>query len=58
MSEHDPGWRAAVTTAALDPYRSYASALRNALPHPVRVLDAFHRHRLTLIPDSRQGPGV
>ena len=29
-------------TAALDPFRGYASALRTALPHAVRVLDAFH----------------
>jgi transposase len=39
-------WRAAVTTAALDPYRGYAAALRAALPHAVRVLDAFHVVRL------------
>lgn len=32
--------------AALDPYRGYASALRTALPHAVRVLDAFHVVRL------------
>jgi hypothetical protein len=41
-------WRAAVTTAALDPYRGYAAALRAALPHAVRVLDAFHVVRLGL----------
>jgi transposase len=46
MSERDASWRAAVTTAALDPYRGYASALRTALPHAVRVLDAFHVVRL------------
>jgi transposase len=46
MSEREPGWRGAVSTAALDPYRGYASALRTALPHAVRVLDAFHVVRL------------
>jgi transposase len=33
-------------TAALDPYRGYASALRTALPDATRVLDAFHVVRL------------
>jgi transposase len=46
MNQREPGWRAAVTTAALDPYRGYALALRAALPHAVRVLDAFHVTRL------------
>ena len=46
MNEREPAWRAAVTTAALDPYRGYATALRTALPHAVRVLDAFHVVRL------------
>jgi transposase len=46
LGERDPGWRAQVMTAALDPYRGYASALRTALPHAVRVLDAFHVVRL------------
>jgi transposase len=46
ISERDPGWRAGITTAALDPYRGYASALRTALPDAVRVLDAFHVVRL------------
>ena len=38
----DPGWRAEVQTAALDPFRGYATALRTHLPGAVRVLDAFH----------------
>jgi hypothetical protein len=38
--------RRGTTTAALDPYRGYASALRTALPHAVRVLHAFHVVRL------------
>lgn len=48
VNQRDPAWRAAITTAALDPYRGYASALRAALPHAVRVLDAFHVTRLGL----------
>jgi transposase len=46
IGERDAGWRGEVTTAALDPYRGYASALRTALPDAVRVLDAFHVVRL------------
>lgn len=39
-------WREGVTVAALDPFRGYATALRNSLPHTIRVLDAFHVTRL------------
>jgi transposase len=39
-------WRQAVQVAALDPFRGYATALRTALPHATRVLDAFHVTRL------------
>jgi transposase len=46
MSKRDARWRAGIATAVLDPYRGYASALRTALPHAVRVLDAFHVVRL------------
>jgi transposase len=46
VNEQNPSWRAGITTAALDPYRGYASALRTALPEATRVLDAFHVVRL------------
>jgi transposase len=46
INDRDPAWRDGIATAALDPYRGYASALRTALPHAVRVLDAFHTVRL------------
>ena len=46
LTGRDTDWRAAVVTAALDPYRGYASALRIQLPGVVRVLDAFHVTRL------------
>jgi transposase len=39
-------WVAGVEVAALDPFRGYGSALSAALPHAVRVLDAFHVVRL------------
>ena len=46
MNQRDPGWRAGIGVAALDPYRGYATALRIALPGAIRVLDAFHVVRL------------
>jgi transposase len=56
MSERDAHWRAAITTAALDPYRRYATALRTALPHALRVLDGFHVLRLgfAAVDDARR----
>jgi transposase len=46
MNQRQPRWRAGIEVAALDPYRGYARALRTALPHATRVLDAFHITRL------------
>lgn len=46
IDQRERVWREQIGTAALDPYRGYASALRRALPHAVRVLDAFHVVRL------------
>jgi transposase len=48
LTGRDPGWRAAVTTASLDPFRGYATALTSQLPDAVRVLDPFHVVRLGL----------
>ena len=48
LDEQEPGWRAAVTTASLDPFRGYATALTSRLPDAVRVLDPFHVVRLGL----------
>jgi len=42
LAARDPGWRAGITVAALDPFRGYATALRATLPGATRVLDAFH----------------
>ncbi|MDQ3989118.1 MAG: ISL3 family transposase [Actinomycetota bacterium] len=41
-------WRAAITTAALDPFRGYATALGDQLPDATRVLDPFHVCKLGL----------
>jgi transposase len=46
MTAQDALWRQQVTTASLDPFRGYATALRTSLPDAVRVLDAFHVVRL------------
>jgi transposase len=46
MDQRESDWRARIATAALDPYRGYASALRTALPQATGVLDAFHVVRL------------
>src|SRR4051794_13049880 len=40
------GFAAGVETAALDPFRGYANAIRDCLPEAVAVLDAFHVVRL------------
>lgn len=56
LAERDPGWRAAVGTASLDPFRGYATALTHRLPDAVRVLDPFHvvRLALTCVDDIRR----
>jgi transposase len=48
LVDRDEPWRAAVTTASLDPFRGYATALATHLPGTVRVLDPFHVVRLAL----------
>jgi transposase len=48
LGERDPAWRAGITTASLDPFRGYATALTSQLPQAVRVLDPFHVVRLAL----------
>ena len=48
LAEQPPAWRTAVSTASLDPFRGYATALTAQLPDAVRVLDPFHVVRLGL----------
>jgi transposase len=48
LADRDQAWRAGITTASLDPFRGYATALSNQLPGAVRVLDPFHVVRLSL----------
>jgi transposase len=46
IAEREQVWRDAITVAALDPFRGYATALRMELPAATRVLDPFHVVRL------------
>jgi transposase len=48
LAEQNPAWRSGITTASLDPFRGYATALSTQLPDAVRVLDPFHVVRLAL----------
>lgn len=46
LADRDPGWTARITTAAIDPFRGYDTALRAGLPGATVVLDAFHAVKL------------
>jgi len=48
LTERDSPWRAGVSTASLDPFRGYATALATHLPQAARVLDPFHVVKLGL----------
>jgi transposase len=48
LAERDEDWKAQVTTASLDPFRGYATALAAQLPGAIRVLDPFHITKLGL----------
>ena len=56
LADREAGWRAGITTASLDPFRGYATALSSELPEAVRVLDPFHvvRVALTVVDDVRR----
>jgi len=45
LSEREPPWRVSITTASLDPFRGYATALTTQLPDAIRVLDPLPRRR-------------
>lgn len=42
LKDRGPGFTAGIKTAALDPFRGYANAIRDELPEAITVLDAFH----------------
>ncbi|WP_444964457.1 ISL3 family transposase [Pseudarthrobacter sulfonivorans] len=41
LKDRGPGFTAGIKTAALDPFRGYANAIRDELPEAITVLDAF-----------------
>jgi len=49
LGAQDPAWRAGITTASLDPFRGYATALTAQLPDAARVLDPFHPHLIRVV---------
>lgn len=42
LKDRGTGFTAGIKTAALDPFRGYANAIRDELPEAITVLDAFH----------------
>jgi transposase len=48
LAARTPDWRARISTASLDPFRGYATALATQLPAATRVLDPFHVVKLGL----------
>jgi transposase len=48
LAGRDEHWTKQITTASLDPFRGYATALARQLPDAVRVLDPFHITKLGL----------
>lgn len=56
LAQRSEQWPTQIVTAALDPFRGYATALADQLPDAVRVLDAFHvvKLGLTALDDVRR----
>jgi transposase len=56
LASRDTAWKAQITTASLDPFRGYATALARQLPDAIRVLDPFHVTKLGLsaVDDARR----
>ncbi|GAA1118395.1 transposase [Arthrobacter flavus] len=42
LTDQGPDFTIGIKTAALDPFRGYANAIRDELPEAITVLDAFH----------------
>ncbi len=60
LDARQPVFRAQIKTAALDPFRGYANALRDSLPDALQALDAFHvvkvRHEAPGVPSGGERP--
>lgn len=56
LKEQGTDFAAGIKTAALDPFRGYANAIRDELPEAITVLDAFHVVKLgsTMVDEVRR----
>ncbi|WP_427132719.1 ISL3 family transposase [Pseudarthrobacter sp. S9] len=56
LKERGKGFATGIKTAALDPFRGYANAIRDELPEAITVLDAFHVVKLagTMLDEVRR----
>ena len=48
LKDRGTGFTAGIKTAALDPFRGYANAIRDELPEAITVLDAFYSDVLVM----------
>ncbi|QYF89903.1 transposase [Arthrobacter sp. PAMC25284] len=48
-NDRGTGFTAGIKTAALDPFRGYANAIRDEPPEAITVLDVFHVVKLACI---------
>jgi hypothetical protein len=55
LDARQPEFRAQIKSAALDPFRGYANALRDSLSDAVQVLDAFYDDLLVMPTWGRHG---
>lgn len=56
LDSRQPEFRAHIKSAALDPFRGYANALRDSLSDAVQVLDAFYNDLLVMPTWGWHGP--
>lgn len=56
LKDQGSGFAAGIKTAALDPFRGYANAIRDELPDALTVVDAFHVVKLggSMVDDVRR----
>jgi hypothetical protein len=55
LKDRGTGFTAGIKTAALDPFRGYANAIRDELPEAITVLDAFYSEVLVIPMSAGRG---
>ena len=55
LKDRGTGFTAGIKTAALDPFRGYANAIRDELPVAITVLDAFYSEVLVIPMSAGRG---